>query len=142
MSSLCIRHYRLSSSAFFYILAFFFETTGAIGTNLVGIFIVGSSTKIIISPDLEAWLSFSDEKNVWRPSVLVCMSETKFTTAVLLRVPKKLCIVLKWIETRWLSSPLIGRAIFPFLRSTVCKVSRHWTEVNFTGPNNKNWYYL
>jgi hypothetical protein len=43
---------------------------------------------------------------------------------------------------RWLSSPLIGRAIFSFLRFTVCKVGRHWTEVNFTGPNNKNWYYL
>jgi hypothetical protein len=41
--------YRLSSSVIFYILAFFSETTGAIGTNLVGMFIVGSSTKITVT---------------------------------------------------------------------------------------------
>jgi hypothetical protein len=44
-----------------------------------------------------------------------------------------LCLFEVNINPRWLSLPLIGRAIFSFLRFTVCKVGRHWTEVNFTG---------
>ena len=82
-------------------------------------------------------------KNVWRPSVHCIYVGNQICHSWSSRGPEEALYLFEVNKNpRWLSSPLIGRAIFSFLRSTVYKVNRHWTEVNFTGPNNKNSYYL